>query len=242
MMVPEQQLLALGDKLRSTVRTVLAVCRRRDITPSDQQPDPESVGRAIDPFIELIGSARQKGTASAEGADDAGRVGECGLGLITEISFWTRTLGLEQQQRELELLSIPLALWVVEHGGQLTTLEPVVNGLALTANSTRDPEALERLSVIMEKILQAAHPRIRQDPDKSNPWRVLNLNRAIVATRTHRPELMEQVFQTLTRRLPEDAAAFFREGMQQMGELDYPPEVRTVMKRYFDEWSAPSLH
>ena len=97
----------------------------------------------------------------------------------------------------------------------------------------------------MGRVAQATANLIKQDLEKNNPgrpWRVLHLNRGIVATRTHNPELMEKVFDDLVRYLPEDAAAFFAEGMQQMEELDYPQHVRQVMHRYFDLWTRPRMH
>ena len=69
-----------------------------------------------------------------------------------------------------------------------------------------------------------------------HPWRVLNLNRAIVATHTHNPRVMEEAFETLLQNLPEDAPAFFREGMGRMEALNYPPRVREVMERYYRKW------
>ncbi len=89
-------------------------------------------------------------------------------------------------------------------------------------------------------------PVIQQDLEKTNPgrpWRVLHLNRAIVATRTHQPDVMDEAFALLTQHLPEDAADFFTQGMEQMELLNYPPHVREVMDRYYRKWSVHrSLH
>jgi hypothetical protein len=72
---------------------------------------------------------------------------------------------------------------------------------------------------------------------------VLLLNHGIVATRSHNTALMEQAFAQLTRHLPEDAARFFTEGMQQMDALDYPDHVREVMAKYHRRWAPDrSLH
>ena len=75
------------------------------------------------------------------------------------------------------------------------------------------------------------------------PWRLLNLNRAIVATRTHQPEVMEEAFSALAAQLPDDAPGFFTQGMEQMELLNYPPQVREVMDRYYKKWNVNrSLH
>ena len=54
---------------------------------------------------------------------------------------------------------------------------------------------------------------------------------------------MEEAFAVLTRHLPEDAARFFTEGMEQMDALNYPPHVRKVMEKYHRQWTRNrSLH
>ena len=75
------------------------------------------------------------------------------------------------------------------------------------------------------------------------PWRVLNLNYGIVATRSHQPELIEQAYDALIANLPQDARQFFKEGKQQMDLVGYPEEVREVVERYNNMWGSESpLH
>jgi hypothetical protein len=130
---------------------------------------------------------------------------------------------------------------VADHEGRIDTLEPVVDALALLANNTREPSRLEALSHVISRIVAAVSPLISQDLEKLNPgrpWRVLLLNQSIIATRSHNPELMEQAFAVLTGKLPEDAARFFSEGMQQMDALNYPAPVRKVMEKYHRQWTV----
>ena len=98
----------------------------------------------------------------------------------------------------------------------------------------------------MTEIMAATSPMIARDLEIVNPgrpWRLLNLNRAIVATRTHQPDIMEEAFSTLAEQLPNDAPGFFTQGMEQMDLLNYPPQVREVMDRYYRQWSVNrSLH
>ena len=72
-----------------------------------------------------------------------------------------------------------------------------------------------------------------------DPWRLLLINRAIVATRSHNRELMESAFDALLENLPSDAPSFFAEGMEQMAVIDYPDHVRELMKRYYLANAAP---
>jgi hypothetical protein len=143
-------------------------------------------------------------------------------------------------------LAIDLALWIARHNGQIDTLEPAVDALARMANSTLDQQELASLGAVIARISDAVSSIIRQDPDKANPgrpWRILLLNHAIVATRSHDTDTMEMAFEVLTAHLPEDAGKFFSEGMQQMDALNYPPHVRKVMEKYHNDWSRNrSLH
>ena len=48
---------------------------------------------------------------------------------------------------------------------------------------------------------------------------------------------MEHAFDAINEHLPTDALGFFRDGMEQMEQLDYPDHVREVVQRYFNLWS-----
>jgi hypothetical protein len=159
-----------------------------------------------------------------------------GIGLFAELAACAREAGMEQAAGSAEALSLPFAVLLARHGAEIAVLEPVVNALAALANGLSDPAELARLYGLMGEIVNAVSPAVAQDPDRSapeRPWRVLLLNRAIVATRSHRPALMEPAFDAVVEHLPEDAARFFEEGMAQMDALDYPPQVRAVMERYY---------
>jgi len=87
---------------------------------------------------------------------------------------------------------------------------------------------------------------IRQDLDNSNPmrpWRIINLNYCIIATRSHDTALMEKSYDVLIKNLPHDAREFFKEGMQQMDIIGYTQEVRAVVEKYDGLWgSGSTLH
>lgn len=151
-----------------------------------------------------------------------------------------------EQNRELIRLSIPVSLWVARHGGKLSQIDMLVNSLAGYANEIIEPHFLAELAAVIKEIIDACDNAIRQDLDQSNmmrPWRILNLNYGIVATRSHQPELIEQAYDALVINLPQDARQFFKEGMQQMDAIGYPEEVRAVVERYNNMWgSESSLH
>lgn len=243
------------DTLRSGIRLVVAeLSRVTDDTPPDAG-DAASLPVLTGAFDQLFDvMARVEG--DREGAGSA-RPPRTGTGDITEIGEYAFKLHenlealvdrseLQELKQHMALLAIDFALWVARHDGQIDTLEPVVDAFARVANSLSETPALEALSEVMARIITAVSLLIREDLEKLNPgrpWRLLLLNHGIVATRSHNIAIMEAAFSTLTRYLPEDAARFFTEGMQQMEALDYPPQVRELMEKYHRKWTlSRSLH
>ncbi len=180
------------------------------------------------------------------GSLDISELGDYGLSLLNDMIYWAQKLELEQSHHQLQSAAYPLALWLARHGAELRNLEPVIDGVAYLANSTADTMVLEDLCAAMGEIIAAVSPTLQHDLENSNPnrpWRVLNLNRGIVATRTYNPAVMEAAFRVLIANLPDDASEFFREGMLQMDALDYPEVVRRVMEKYYRQWSmTKTLH
>ncbi|MGB5277234.1 MAG: hypothetical protein WBP02_08700 [Gammaproteobacteria bacterium] len=172
-------------------------------------------------------------------------IGDYTLGLLEAIVERVETAS-GHQSRELTRLAIPISLWIARQGGCINKLELVVNSLAAWANELKDTLQIADLVRVIREIIDAASSEIRQDLDQSNPmrpWRIINLNYGIVATRSHDPALMDQAFSKLVENLPQDARAFFREGMQQMDIVGYPEEVREVVERYERMWgSEDTLH
>ena len=185
-------------------------------------------------------------TPHRAGGEDITELGEYALKLQENLTSLVKQPGLVDQQDRVAGLTVDLALWVAAHGGRLDSIEGLVDALALIANRTTDPGELGQLSTAMRRITGAVSPVIREDLEKINPgrpWRVLLLNRGIVATRSHDPATMEEAFTFLIRHLPEDAAQFFAAGMQQMEALNYPAHVRQVMEKYHRQWTLTrTLH
>ena len=102
------------------------------------------------------------------------------------------------------------------------------------------------LASVIREVIDACADDIQRDAEQTNqmrPWRILNLNYGIVATRSHQPKLIEQAYDSLVKNLPQDAREFFKEGLQQMDVVGYPGEVREVVERYNRMWgSESSLH
>lgn len=176
---------------------------------------------------------------------DISQIGQYALDLLEALVAYVQDKTGEQR-RELLRLSLPLSLWVARRGGKLSHIDMVVNSLAGYANEISEPAALAELTGIIREIIDACDDDIRQDLEQTNmmrPWRVLNLNYGIVATRSHQPQLIEQAYDALVNNLPQDARGFFKEGLQQMDIVGYPDEVREVVERYNKLWGTESaLH
>ena len=212
-----------------------------------EHPERHELGEAVARYREIIYSveSEEAGPESLD-AEDFTQLGEYGFKLLEQAQDDAEANGDVIVGGLLSASAFPLALWVGRHGGQLQHLETVVNALARHANILTDPPELASLTQDIGEIIQAVAPEIQRDMDSTypdRPWRVLLLNYGIVATRSHDPELMEDSFQALVHNIPSDAPNFFREGMQQMEELDYPEHVRRVMRKYHEQWpDARALH
>ena len=173
------------------------------------------------------------------------RLGEYGMSLLADLAQWAALLEQTRAKQQLDSLAVPLAQWTARHGGEIHSLEAVVNALAALANTTADAALLAQLASLMGEISAATSAAIKQDLEKGNPgrpWRVLMLNRAIVATRSFSPQLMRGAFDDLVGYLPGDASEFFRQGMQQVDMMQAPQEVRDLMQEYFKKHAAPGMH
>jgi len=176
---------------------------------------------------------------------DISKIGQYTLDLLEGMVAYVQNKTGEQN-RELIRLSVPVSLWVARHGGKLSQIDMLVNSLAGYANEITEPHMLADLAAVIKEVINACDNEIRRDIDQTNmmrPWRVLNLNYGIVATRSHQPELIEHAYDALIENLPQDARQFFKEGKQQMDLIGYPEEVREVVERYNNMWgSESSLH
>ena len=257
MTVPPADLGFIEHSYRSAARAVAEAYADSDAPPEAPpglgDTTPALLIEAMDRLLDILHNLQPDRNTTDPGpganalvAQDIHALGDYGIRMLSDLADWAHVLRLADPYRELRNVLFSLALWIVQRGGELSTLEPVVDTLAFLANNIRTPAELERLFLAASEIMESVSPAIAQDLDRSNPgrpWRVLLQNRAIIATRSHQPALMEQAFATLVEMLPEDAPSFFREGMEQMDALDYPQPVRRVMGKYFQLWcTSKTLH
>lgn len=173
--------------------------------------------------------------------DNISRIGEDTISCLYELCNWAERLNLPQEKAMLEEIALAAAHWVIRHHGEIRNLEGIINTLAAKANHTGDKAALTSLFHVMSDVIEHTSPELKSDQDKSDqnrPWRMLNFNFAIVATRTMNTELMTRAFDTLGRNLPEDCSQFFEEGLMQSEKAEYGSEIKPIMTAYFKKWST----
>jgi hypothetical protein len=223
-----------------------------EIVDKDDVNSPHNLLAAMDQAIDVMmradadSSVQNEMSAESIGLleeKDISQIGQYSLDLLEAmVSFVQNKTG--EQNRDLLRLSLPISLWIARRGGKLSQIDMVVNSLAGYANEVEESHLLAELAGTIKEVVDACDDNISKDLEQTNmmrPWRILNLNYGIVATRSHQPELIEQAYDALVKNLPQDARGFFKEGLQQMDIVGYPDEVREVVERYNKMWGTDSV-
>lgn len=206
--------------------------------PEEAQENPTRLVESMRDLCEVL-HAIESGEGGANTDEEAPDrevdvLGNYGLELLLQLSEMASGLGMTECSVELENISLPLAAWIARQGGEIRQLPPVINALARHANQTTSPHTMLELFNLATEVFEAVSPHVIDSDSENpmNPWRLLVINRAIVATRTLEPAIMEPAFRAIVEYLPEDAPRFFEEGMRQMDIIGYPDRVREVMSRF----------
>jgi len=209
---------------------------------SGDSPAPGELIEAINQFFSIyqkLGNEPEKNQSFSK--DSISQIGEQTISCLVELSVWADKLELHKEKAILDEVALAVAHWVIRHRGEIRSLQAIVDMLAAKANQTSDKQVLTALFHVMNDVIEQAAPELKTDQDKSDPgrpWRMLNFNFAIVATRTMNRDLMTRAFDTLGRNLPEDCPQFFEEGLSQSEKAVYGPEIKTMMAEYFKKWAT----
>lgn len=202
--------------------------------------------QALDQFFDVAKTIDQQASDDhLISQREATEIGDHGFVLLLKLIDLMEKLDLPHKRQEIEQISLIFARWIIQHKGQLKHIEPVVNAFAHSANSMQEKQSLLALVELMSLVVDASADDIKHDLDSNNlyrPWRLLHINRGIVATRTHDEVIMRKVFDEMMFYLPQDASSFFSEGMQEMDALDYPPNVRKIIEEYYLHPPRLKLH
>jgi len=242
----ETDISGLNQQFESIVEVLSLSARAADSDESKQMLEMiQALRQNIQIMLRLESDVRNNKDAGLS-EKEITEIADYALNLMDEIAASCGSRGMQTQMLDLHRLSLPVVAWLKQYHGTLNKLDIVVNAIASYANTLQDSKKLEELAALIEKTVQVTDQSIKQDLEASNPmrpWRILNLNWGIVATRSHNTELMKYVFDRLIKNIPADAQQFFYEGVQQMDIVGYPDHVREVMQKYAaDAGSNSVLH
>ncbi|MGB9150324.1 MAG: hypothetical protein WCB36_08760 [Burkholderiales bacterium] len=173
--------------------------------------------------------------------EDAEELSDHCIRYLAELGNWLPRLELGRLQTALDDTIVGTALWAVRHECAIGVAEPIVNALALRANDAGSKEALAAIYAIQQGVIKHIAPRYQHDLEKTDPqrpWRVLNLNFAIVAIRTQDLRMMSYAFKTLGEHLPEECAGFFEEAIRLAQHPAFSDEVKGVLHGEHARWAS----
>jgi hypothetical protein len=202
---------------------------------------PRQLHDAMRQLLDLLARIATDDEPQTEHPGELTTYGDYGLHLIDQLGRLADRGERTDLRRESEQLSLPFALWIVRRGGELRQLSSIVNAVSHFANGLKQPNPMADLYGCCCELVEAASTAFER-PGSTNPaepWRLLLLNRAIVATRTHNPELIEPAYDAIVEQLPTEAERFFAEAMEQMALVEYPDPVREIVRRYFMAHTKP---
>lgn len=210
---------------------------------TDETSGPIPLASALSDFFQLASGLEHDG--QRPDTDVVTELAHYALDLVDRLSYQLRQLDIHDQRDNLARVFVAMAVWFARRNAVLDNLDGTGEGFANLVNGEHDTSELASMSRMIDEVLEAAADELRMDEDRSNPWRpwrVLNLNSGVAATRSLDPQLMEDTFEKLGRRLPYDMPGFFADGKRQMDSQNVPQEVRDVMTRYAEKWPDKSTH
>ncbi len=184
---------------------------------------------------------KQYGSEGPLPLEDASEVADHCIRYLAELGNWLPRLSLGKYQGDLDYTMVGVALWAVRHECDIGVPEPIVNALAIRANDAGSKEELAAVYGIQQGVLKHMAPRFQHDLEKSNPqrpWRILNLNFAIVAIRSQDMRMMSYAFKTLGDHLPEECAGFFEEAIRLAQHPAFSDEVKDILLGEQSRWAS----
>jgi hypothetical protein len=126
-------------------------------------------------------------------------------------------------------------LSLTDHPELISTL---VRYIALLANKTGDVNELQNLYVHAHDLVKTLQNMDLSDSLISHlgeTLRTLYFNYGIIATRTHKLNNLRTAYDFLKNEQPELATQFFAEAIKQIQIVDYPENVKDIIKEYYKE-------
>jgi hypothetical protein len=232
---------AISDLALEVTQAVLANTQDAETIMEGQSP--LALAQALSDFFQIAG-ALEAGAAHLE-QEELDELCAYGLDLLDRLAFLVRKIEIMDKRDTVARMFAAMGVWVARRGATLDNLEGVADGFGMIVNGTSATDELRALCGLMEEVIEAASVRLQLDEDRGDawrPWRVINLNAGIAATRSLDPALMERTFENMGRRLPYDMPAFLADGMRQAAFQNVPDAVKDVMRRHMEKWPANAPH
>jgi hypothetical protein len=233
---------AISDLALEVTQAVLA---RSDEAQAVMEEDagPIALARALSDFFQIAG-ALESGAARLE-QEELDEFCAYGLDLLDRLAFLVRKVEIMDKRESVARMFASMGVWVARRGAVIDNLEGTADGFGMIVNATSGAAELRGLCALMEEVIDAASVRLQLDEERGDawrPWRVINLNAGIAATRSLDPQLMEQTFEKMCRRLPYDMPGFLADGMRQAAFQNVPEAVTDVLRRHMAKWPANAPH
>jgi hypothetical protein len=210
---------------------------------TDEQSGPIPLASAMSDFFQLA-SALENGEQLEDNAAISD-LAHYALDLVDRLQAQLWYLDIHNQRDRLSRLFASLAVWFARQDAILDNLNGAADSFAILVNGENDSAVLADMSRLMNEVLEAASNEIKMDEDRSDqfrPWRVLNLNSGVAATRSFDAKLMQETFGRMERRLPHDLPGVFAYGKRQVQMQEVPENVREVMTQFADKWATQLPH
>jgi hypothetical protein len=233
---------AISDLALEVTQAVLARSEEAQSIMEDES-GPLALARAVSDFFQIAG-ALESGAARLE-QEELDEFCAYGLDLLDRLAFLVRKVEIMDQRDTVARLFASMGVWVARRGATIDNLEGTADGFGMIVNATSGTDELRALCELMEEVIAATSVRLQLDEDRGDawrPWRVINLNAGIAATRSLDPELMERTFEKMGRRLPYDMSGFLADGMRQAAFQNVPDAVKDVMRRHMERWPGSAPH
>jgi len=209
----------------------------------EDESGPLALARALSDFFQIAGVVEADDCYLE--SDELIEFSNYGLDLLDRLAFLVRKIEIMAERDTVAKMFASMGVWVARRGATIDKLEGVADGFGMIVNGLSAADDLRDVCGLMEEVVEVASERLQLDEDRSNawrPWRVINLNAGIAATRSLDPELMQITFEKLGRRLPYDMPGFLADGMRQMAVGNVPDAVRDVMRRCAEKWPNARPH
>ncbi len=233
---------AISDLALEVTQAVLARGNEAQSIMGDESV-PLDLARALSDFFQIAG-ALECGAAQLE-REELNEFCAYGLDLLDRLAFLVRKTEIMDKRDTVARMFASMGVWVARRGATIDNLEGTADGFAMVVNATSATDELRDLCEFMEEVITASSLRLQLDEDRGDawrPWRVINLNSGIAATRSLDPDLMERTLERMSRRLPYDMPGFLADGMRQAAFQNVPDAVKDVMRRYAEKWPSSAPH